>query len=250
VSNATIENTLEILKKNDVTIDRTIIPVKMAGMPILSMQKNAQNKVFENFMGISWHKTQEGNVTKYVSDDKVLTVRENDFNYIDTNPTAPYQTLDENIALSIATNLIDKNALANLFGGEKRVLALPNGSYVVIVHQLHAGKNIFGQDLTITLTPQGITEIKGGLLTASHLSSEKYPVRHVTGVLIDFIHSADRPKQPTAIRTITLGYYVGANYTTEDVKVAAAVPAWEIVTLYGVYFYDATNGAYLTKVPK
>lgn len=215
VSPETIAETEVLLEKNGITLDENVtISERIYAMKLLSMEPTGA----------------EG--------------EEAFFSIEESAPLWEDFAFTEEAVLEKAMAYATEKGLIPQKGGEWRVVIPTEARAVALYYPVHRRNCLFNGGLTLTFTKNdGVcVSARGAQLQPGSMVGSNVPLWHATAVLADFISEPGLEASPMTIKSITLGYYVGANYDRE------AVPAWEIVTKRAVYYYDATTGRFLGKV--
>jgi hypothetical protein len=249
ISSDTVEDTVEVLKKNNISVEKSLIPTRMHNMPILQMQNTQQDAdaFAERILGEGYTEEKDGDVSKYTLGSSILTVEGCAFSYIKASPSTAITDLNETTVQEHAKKVLERFHLNTKYAVVQAVKKQKDGGYTVAFSQRYAKKDIFNVYITMTFTPQGLKFMKGYWLTPKKFTSEKYPIRHVTSILINFIRNEDRPKdKKVTITDISLGYRADTNDDVVNIKTAPAIPVWRITTDDGkVYYYEAMTGDYI-----
>lgn len=214
VTPETIEQTRVLLEKNGVTLkDSVTISEKIYAMKLLSMELDDPEE--ESF-----------------------------FNMEESAPRWEDFAFTEEAVLEKAKAYAEEQGLVSQKNGEWRVVIPTEGRAVALYYPMHRRYCLFNGGLMLTFTKNGgvWVSVKGTGLQPGSMVGGSVPVWHATAVLAEFIAEPSLEGAPMTMKSLTLGYYVGANYDRE------AVPAWEIVTEKAVYYYDATTGRFLGKI--
>lgn len=208
----TIQDTVDVLKKRGITIDKAIIPERSKNMEGFSMQTL-------NFDSLPVKVTYSGGEMFEISvSQKISTIKE-------------LKDLLVKLGIQYAEFVSDEKDLKNL----KAVEAIDDFM-------------IFGNFLDVSVTADKV-DIKGKWLVPSGTEGEyedKAEPCQVTSVLIEFISNPDRPQGNIKISNMEFGYFAPGYTLTENVQSFIVVPCWEITLDTGEkFYYDARNGEYL-----
>ncbi|MGE4284151.1 MAG: hypothetical protein AB7G87_10570 [Clostridia bacterium] len=249
ISSDALEDTVEVLKRNGIEIDKNIIPTKMSHMPSLKMENPVRHPVAlaEMMIGAGFEQEIEGSEYKFVLNDKALIVRGCEFTYSDKASDMDMKALNQTNAEEYVRKILLESFKFDLqYAAPGIVKKVQDGRFTVMFQQEYAKKRIFSNYIIVDISAKGEIDIKGYWLIPKGFTSEKIPVRHVTSILIDFIKNSDRPQDQTVTVTgIALGYH-RVDMNDVYVKETMAAPAWRITTDDGnVYYYDAATGKYV-----
>ncbi|MBZ4647318.1 MAG: hypothetical protein JG777_2807 [Clostridia bacterium] len=244
ISSETVEDTVQVLKKNNIEIEKNIIPTKMHNLPLLEMVNPEQDPkaLAAKILGDGFK--QQGD--KYTLDKKTLAIRGCEFSYSDEAPSQTINDLNELTAENYAKKELEKFGAHLKYAVTAKVQRQGDEKYSVTFYQEFSGREIFENYITVILTPQGLISMEGYWLIPKKFTTEKLPIRHVTGILIDFLRNDERPKdRKLTVTDISLGYH-RVDPKNSYIKETTAIPAWRITTDDGqVYYYEATTGNYI-----
>ncbi|NLY43337.1 MAG: hypothetical protein GX066_05085 [Clostridiaceae bacterium] len=247
IRSETLEDTVEILQKNSIIVDRSIIPTKMENLPLLQMENSEQDPDLfaKKILGEGYDKKEDGNGYYYSSDGKTLEVHGCEFYYADEMPSEQLEPVNNETVESQVRKILEKMDFNTKYMVLKEVYTLGKDLYSVTFYQQFGGKQIFEDYVSVILGPKGITSMRGYLIVPKEFSGQSLSVRQITGILIDFVRNEDRPKDKViSITSISLGYRVDRSKT--DIRETSAFPVWRITTDDGKYYdYEATTGRYI-----
>ena len=242
ISQDTVENTIQVLKQNNIKVDRSIIPTKMHDLPILVMENLLSNPdIFaEKILGKDFTKSTGEEIYIYTAGDKYLTINGCVFEYVDKSPKEPIANLNVDNAQKYANETLEKFNLASKYMVLDSVEKIGEGWYRLIFFQRFEDYDILGCDVIMDISDQGLRKVSGTLLIPKEFTGQKYPIRHITSILIEFMKDPQRPKDtPVTIVDISLEYWMDTSRI--NVKQAPAIPMWKISTDKGDFKYRATN---------
>ncbi|WHH57404.1 two-component system regulatory protein YycI [Petroclostridium sp. X23] len=248
ISADVVEDTVEVLKRNGIGIDPSIIPTKMRNMPSLEIENPVQHpsELAETMFGAGFEQQEEENKYKFVLNNKILEVHGCEFIYTDPEPDMDMIDLNDANAVSYAKEALEEFKFDLKYASPGIVRKINDDEFAVTFRQKFEKRDVFSNHITVILSSKGVTNIKGYWLLPKRFTSEKLPVYHITGILIDFIKNPDRPQdQNSTITGITLGYYrVDTNKVY--IKNTTGKPVWRISTGDGKsYYYDGATGNYM-----
>lgn len=223
-----LNSTVEVLAKNDISIDENIIPRKIIDLPYVEVSNIiVSNDEFAKKLLPDGYDVADNT---YIGKNASLTINGDKFVF-----TADTPILSE-ITNTITADTAKKTALAIL---EKYSLAL--GKYQYSVEEV--GQNfevkfkkiinstaVFDSEIKMILSKNGLTEISGSWFNesgAGGLFSKKIPLNSITGVLVEFILNEQRPKNNITVQELNLGYCTGDESIYH--KSVVLTPVWEIV---------------------
>lgn len=223
-----LNSTVEVLAKNDISIDENIIPRKIIDLPYVEVSNIiVSNDEFAKKLLPDGYDVADNT---YIGKNASLTINGDKFVF-----TADTPILSE-ITNTITADTAKKTALAIL---EKYSLAL--GKYQYSLEEV--GQNfevkfkkiinstaVFDSEIKMILSKNGLTEISGSWFNesgAGGLFSKKIPLNSITGVLVEFILNEQRPKNNITVQELNLGYCTGDESIYH--KSVVLTPVWEIV---------------------
>lgn len=212
VPQITIQDTVEILEKRGISVDKEIIPDRAKNMEAFSMQTL-------NFAGVPYKVSYPGGEIFEISiPEKAGSIKD-------------IKKLMSGLGIQYAEIQGDGKDTANI-----RAI------------QVIDSFTIFSNYIDVKSGDNGIT-IRGRWLTPSNDpldNDDTIEPSQVTSVLIEFISNPDRPQGNIKISRIQFGYYAPGYTLTENVQSFTVVPCWEISLDSGErFYYDARNGEYL-----
>lgn len=208
----TIQDTVDVLKKRGITIDKAIIPERSKNMEGFAMQtlKLDSPQIKVTYPG--------GELFEITVSQKISSLKE-------------LTSLLERLGIQYTEFVSDIKDLKQL----KAVETIDDF-------------RIFGNFLDVSVTADKVN-IKGKWLVPSGVEGEdedKAEPCQVTSILIEFISNPDRPQGKIKIKNMEFGYFAPGYTLTEKVQSFIVVPCWEITLDTGEkFYYDARNGEYL-----
>lgn len=208
----TIQDTVDVLKKRGISLDKSIIPERSKNMEGFSMQTL-------KFEGLSVDvKYPGGEIFELSVPYKAHSLSE-------------VKGLLEKLGILYAEFTTDGKSLKNLRAFES-------------IDDFR----IFGNFLDITVLEDKVN-IRGKWLVPSVTEGEREDMAEpcqITSILIEFISNPDRPQGNITIRNVDFGYFAPSYTLTDRVETFTVVPCWEITLDTGdKFYYDARNGEYL-----
>lgn len=208
----TIQDTVDVLKKRGITIDKSIIPDKSKNMEGFSMQtlKLDSLPAKVTYPG--------GELFDVTVPQKISSFKE-------------LKALLERLGIQYAEFVSDNADMKNL----KAIETIDDF-------------RIFGNYLDVNVLDDSVS-IRGKWLVPSASDGESDgDIRpcQVTSILIEFISNPDRPQGKIKINKMEFGYFTPGYTLTDSVQSFIVVPCWEITLDTGEkFYYDARNGEYL-----
>lgn len=106
-------------------------------------------------------------------------------------------------------------------------VAEDNSEYIVTVTKQKNDMPIFSSKLKLVMNKNGVSGISGSWFFEKGTLKNKYTLKSVSGVLIDYISISNRPTTDEKITSVSLGYYVpDEGIFHKDVLL---MPCWKIV---------------------
>ncbi len=245
ISPETLEATVSILQRNNIKIDSSIIPTKIQNMHSLELINALQDtdavagKVFSD----DFQTRKNGDRVEYIKGTKTLEFVGCKFSYTDTMPSSNIDNYDVETAEKYVQRFLEKLNIDLQYLRLSRAFKEEDGGIILTFYQEYSKKIIFDSEIVASVTPAGIKSIKGYGLVPKKFTLDKYPGRHVTSILIDFISNPTIQKDKViTIKEITHGYYIPSDKNVIGLKETRAVPKWRITTDLGdQFYYDAVN---------
>jgi|GEM_PF-2146781 len=242
----TVADTIEILKKNNVLIDKAIIPLKMSSMRKLEMQNPfpVPESLAQSILGNDYEQAFSDETYHFLKDTKTLTIQGCKFAYVNHSPDERITNLNENTLEENVRDILKKFNMDNEYARIKNVVKQDNQHYLVTIGQEYKGKDIYGCYITMNIASEGLYSMEGYWLIPDSFIHESFPVRIITGILIDFADDMKlRNEKQVTITDISTGYYVDTDMVSAKLKTVEAKPVWRISTDDGsFYLYDTING--------
>lgn len=226
-----IENTVEILKENNVLIDKSVVPKTHDNVKICTVENKYSTT--SEMLNIIWTTSAKNGATYFNAEN--TDVQENYFVCI-VDKVEEVSNLTKYAKQEIIkTGLIDSGDYA----------IEEDGEYVYFY--MNFGNKIFYDSyIRVHITNTGIKEIYGynwlgDIAFEGGISQTVSPVE----ILIDFALE-NKFSQPVEVESVKSGYYIGERGDT--VRVTAS-PVWEIALSDGqVFYYDMRNGDLLNHI--
>lgn len=236
-----LNSTVEVLKKNDILIDKNIIPEKITELPYIEGNNIiTSNKDFAEKFFPAGYETVE-NV--YMGNNAKLTIVGDKFTFTADTPLLSEitETVTADTAKKVAALILEKYSL-NL-GKYKCTVNEVGKNFEVIFKKVIKSNSVFDSEIKMILSKNGIIEISGSWFNESNankLFSKKISLNSITGVLVEFILNEQRPKDNIQIVELNLGYITGDE--TIYHKSVVLTPVWEIVLSdNSSYYVDARD---------
>lgn len=223
-----MESTIDILKRSDITVDRSVIPDKNYKMK----HAEAINVITDNMLFAE--KMLGENVSEsdgaYISDAGRLTITGDSFS-TDYNDTEDFFNISgySNVKKQFR-HVIRQLGFSNTGNYD---IEEQDGKYTAIINNVIDGKRFFDSSLCIVISENRVRHISGSWFSAETSYINSGEVKSITTALIDFMHQYQG--EPAEIKDISIGYYKGE----PDIyhKAAALIPVWNIVTADGKSAY-------------
>jgi len=231
IDDATINNTVEILKSNDINIDKSIIPKKAKNLKNIETVNVIYTKDFKN--------------CKYYNDFKLDG---NFFSYTEKNEKL-YKKSNSRIAKYVKDFLKDCSFDSQYM---KFSNVSENGKTKTLEISCYV-KDYCVFDSRIVATVTGSALILSGAWhepqTNSVISNSKTrKTSYITSILIDSCEN-EAFKNTKEIKKIEFGYLSGALYGNNGHITATALPYYRLTDdKDNVYYYDATDGTFNSSV--
>ncbi|MCX7715283.1 MAG: two-component system regulatory protein YycI [Clostridia bacterium] len=230
-----INSTIEVLAKNDITIDYATIPSKKTNI----YYEEADNIIADND---DFAEKILGNYTKidngmFYGDTGTLTIDGDFFRFTAYSPLYSDELSDINESNSSekAINIMKRYGF-DINKIYTKAETIDNAYIVTIIKKLN-DKPLFSSQIRVSLSKDGLQGFDGTWFneTKTKLLKNKISLKNITGVLVDFILNQDRPKTPVSITQINLGYYAGESSVYH--KSVVLIPVWEITLNDGSHYY-------------
>ncbi len=225
LSDDVVKNTIEILKKNNVSITAEVMPKDCSDVRICNVE-NEYNSISEMLESIRSVSTKNG--VSYFSEENV-DVKGKSFTCTVNSDEKVSNTLKHTKSEIKKTGLLDDVEYSIRESGDYVYFYLKNGNMI-----------FFDSYVRVKCTQKGIQEIYannwfGDKVTEGGTAETISPSQ----ILIDFAVEKSYTEKVT-VKSVEAGYYVGNRDETVSVT---AFPVWEIsVSDGGVYYYDRRNG--------
>ncbi len=243
ISSETLDNTIEILKKNNIEIDRELIPKKMENLSFLMMQNTFQdtNSIVQKLLGKDYSIKINDKVITFTKGSQLIKITGCKFEYLDGTSDAGITEFDDTTLEKHARKYLDKLQYNSEYLHLSNIKQKNEKTYNLTFVQEYEGARVYGNDIIIEIINGNLVRIMGYGLEPVGLTKEKIPSRHVTGALIEFIREEDRAKaQKTTITDISIGYNINnikEKWDSLDFMEINIKPVWRIVTDEGKYYY-------------
>lgn len=231
-----LASTVEVLAKNDITINSDIVSRKSSVLPYVEANNiiTSNDEFAEKMLGTGC--TAVGN-SQYTAPNLSLTVNGDYFSFIAAAPVCADITSGINAenAQKTAAAVLDKYSVQ--LGRYDTEVQQNGDTYEVIFTKKIKSSYVFSSKLRVVMTAKGVSEISGvwfNEISKVTAFSKKNSLNSITGVLVEFILNEQRPQGDITITDLNLGYYIdGGIYH----KSAVLTPAWEIVLSDGSRYY-------------
>lgn len=242
IDNETIQNTIEVLNRNDVSIDASLIPARIPSIGTLEVTNALEDpeELARLLMGNGYSVSSSGRI--YTKDEKRLAFAGDMIYYFNDAPAERLEGLTQQEAEQTAKDRLSGYGF-DMSRAKASTTRQEDGSYTVRLEQTVDSVTLFDSYFQVQIGEDGIREFEGSWFIPSGKSDfferDATMVKLVTSVLIDFLSDPERPTdRALTIVDIALGYTTGAKDTFH--KEVTAMPVWRITTDDGAaYLYDA-----------
>ncbi len=229
-----IESTIQILKNNNISIEKESIPENILSLPYAE----ADNVIYDfnafsrAFLGEGAKKTDE---FLYESNSGTIQFTGDGFTYKSISQSDSKKT-NEKDARATAIEFLKSKGF-DLSNAEIYSEKYSDEFSITLKNKVNS-LPLFNSVITTKISGTQITEVSGTWFNISHTKGQENELKTVTSALIDCIPSVTNV--PAKITELTLGY------TIPDVtlyhKSATLIPVWEIQDEKGnIYYHDARN---------
>lgn len=237
ISQEIIGSTVDVLANNNISINPSIIPRKMPGIP----HAEAENVIsdYETFA----KSILDGEISQieygFENHKGKITFYGDRFNFISSlgiNPLAETLNItDEKKAEESAVSELKQ--LGFNLDSAKIYVSKTNDTYTVVLKNYVNALPMFNSQIIVTLSRTSVLSISGTWFNQIKTSGSDNTLKNITAALIDFIPKATGP---TEITDINYGYSLFD--TTLFHKSATLIPSWELTAKDGTtYILDARN---------
>ncbi|OQB11675.1 MAG: YycH protein [Firmicutes bacterium ADurb.Bin193] len=237
INSETLENTVIILRNNNVSIDPELIPRKMQDIRVF----DTLNRFEYAAAAVSsfWDKAQSLGLD-YFNPEATVTDGAS-FEYKPENPPT-IKHFNERTAQAYAKGIVNKLELGGGMSVESDV-SFEDGGYVVAFYQVYEDSRVLDTRLVFEIKGDAVTRIYGkNWLCEEVTGGGLSPVRPVTEILVNFaVAQNNEGKGPLTISDVRLGYFIGDRNGKKST--ITVVPVWRITVSSGEeFYYDARNG--------
>lgn len=239
----TQDNVVILLSKNNVRIDKKIIPDSPESFTGRYIERALETN--SSFIGKLLGNEYSHNDNMYSFKSKTLSFSGNMIDFTDTSPNNPPSDLTEATIKEYCLEemkKLDINYKTYSYDGlnfsEDKVKAIFSPSI--------GEYKFFDSFISFEVSKNGITAIQGkNILLAKPVPSISTKVYDINSVLLDLVSGKEISKnQITGIISISLGLYIGGG--EERYSNVLAIPTWQIATENGsILYFDARNGKYI-----
>ena len=239
----TQDNVVILLSKNNVRIDKKIIPDSPESFTGRYIERALETN--SSFIGKLLGNEYSHNDNMYSFKSKTLSFSGNMIDFTDTSPNNPPSDLTEATIKEYCLEEMKKLDInyktysydgLNFSGDKVKAIFSPSiGEY-----------KFFDSFISFEVSKNGITAIQGkNILLAKPVPSISTKVYDINSVLLDIVSGKEISKnQITGIISISLGLYIGGG--EERYSNVLAIPTWQIATENGsILYFDARNGKYI-----
>lgn len=229
ISNQTINNTVEVLQKNDIIIDDQIIPRRTQNVSFLVIENAIQDtqKFVSGVLDKPYQKQTQEDRLIYTHQTKTLILENaSDFIYMDTAAHVEIGDIRKQRIERYVRLLLEDLGFDIRYVKTMDVTVEDDATYTLVFEQQYTRRSIFESDIIATLSPEGKLTIVGAAW-GPRRTEDKLVGRQITSVLIEFVRREDRPKdQQMTITSLSLGYFPGKDI--DNFKEVHAAPVWRI----------------------
>lgn len=231
IDSKTIDNTVELLKRNQISIDEDLIDNSFANLKNIDTNNIVYTKKFK-----------EANKDGLFKTENDIFICEREFEGI-------YKLSDRKIKKEIE-KFLEASGFETEHMKYGKISVNKKGEKTYKIRCLVKGYEIFDSSIKVTVLKDSF-KIRGSwyepLSEDIKSRSGSRDVKYVTSVLLSMLQNEDIMKnKPFAIKAVDYGYLSAASYGQGAHVTTSALPYYRIITSDGkVYYYDATNGAYL-----
>ncbi len=235
-----INSTVEVLAKNDISIDTGIIPSKTSSLPYIEVTNiiTSPDEFAEQILGNGYSYNSEN--SEYTKDDNRLTIVGDKFAFYPASPISGdlfADISDKNAVKKAVQVLSDYGINLNKYVS---YVESADGVYNIYLTKKVKSKLLFDSKIYISATNQGISHIEGTWFNETNYNSYKNKIQlnNITSVLVEFILNEKRPQSAITINDLQLGYSLGDDNIYHRTMVL--IPAWKIqLDDYTCYYVDA-----------
>ncbi len=242
ISSETLDNTIEILNKNNIEIDRELIPKKVENLSFLVVRNTFQdtNSIVQQLLGKGYSIQINDDVITFTKGPQIIKITGFKFEYIDTTSDAKISKFDDTTLEEHARKFLEKLRFNLQYIYLSKIEQKDENTYRLTFMQKYADAKVYGNDIIVEITSGNHVRVKGYGIEPVELI-EKIPSRQVTGALIEFIREEERAKeQKTTITDISIGYYIQNINDEWEFRDLIIEPSWRIVSDDGKsYYYPA-----------
>lgn len=231
------ENTVVVLKNNNIKIDAELIPEKTTALGIVEMNSiwTDSDKLAVAILGSGKEKISDG---VYHKDNKSFEIFEDGFSY-----TSNAKNISKPTAASAAEKLKRINIEVDEEDGTVK------GNEVVFTQKID-GFPIFETEISVKTSNDELAEVYGYRIFSDTnddmIKKEKSLLMPISSVLINFTENDLYNKNGDEITGIETGYSIGSEIADTRHKLVSVAPAYKITLKNGDYaVYGAINGKLL-----
>lgn len=232
-----IENTVAVLKNNNIKIDAALIPAKTTALGIVEMNSiwTDSDRLAAMILGSGKEKISD---TIYHKDDKCFEIFEDGFSYTSNA---------KNISNPSVAAAADMLKSINIEVEKKDGILKENE---VIFTQKIDDFPIFETQISVKTSKDDLAEVYGYRIFSDTsddmIKREKYVLTPISSVLVNFTKNDLYDKNGDEIVKLETGYSIGSSVPDTQHKLVSVAPAHKITLKNGTYaVYDAINGELL-----
>lgn len=230
IDGKTIDNTAKLLKSNQITVDKDLIHTSFANLKNIDTNNIVYTKRF-----------------KEANKDGIFETK-NDTFFCEREFNGIYNLSDRRIKKEIEKILESSGFETEHMKYGK--ITDKNGKKTYTIRCFVKGYEIFDSFIKVTVSDNKFS-LKGSwyepLSEDIKSRSGSRDIKYVTSILLSMLQNEEIMKsRPFTIESVDYGYLSGTSYGGGAHVTTSALPFYRIRTSLGkVYYYDATNGAYL-----
>lgn len=220
IDDSTINNTVEVLEKNNIIIDKEIILRKIKNYSLLKIENvlTQNNEILDG------------------KDNPKATIEGSYIEY--SKPINEGTFTSEEVVTNYVKKLIKDFGLKTKHINIENIIKTGDG-YIVICKYNYKGMKIFDADIKIMIGKE--LNVQGYFIKPVSFSPRSYSANNITSRLIKFM-GAEKVNEKNSIRImdISLGYLPTKDDLRTDFKDMLIMPVWRITTdSNNIYYYDA-----------
>lgn len=225
------ETLLSVLQKNEISVDEQLLDKEKSKLPVYKIENIVEDSAAfaERITGDKAEKVQdsEGNVC-YVWGTKKVYVNGGRFEMKDS--AVPETTQTE--ADIVAARKFFENIGLDLSGCDSRI----EGDRIVFNYKINS-MPVFDKPLYAKMYGGVMAECGGHLIKVLNEEGNENKELYVREAFLRFLRDPAREKMPHTVSDVSTGYWIILESNAVSFKYTDAIPAYEIVTDKGNYYY-------------